>query len=75
MCNVELIPEKKYLYSSVQDGFQYRRDVYWGWESQYGITERFLWDVYDAGDGQIGESLYQFGSQVRRIWKEQYPQD
>lgn len=75
LCNVELIPEKKYLYSSVQDGFQYRRDVYWGWESQYGITERFLWDVYDAGDGLIGESLYQFGSQVRRIWKEQYPED
>lgn len=75
LCNVELIPEKKYLYSSVQDGFQYRRDIYWGWESQYGITERFLWDVYDAGDGQIGESLYQFGSQVRRLWKEQYPED
>ena len=73
LCNVELIPEKKYLYSSVQDGYRFRRDTYWGWESQYGITERFIWDVYDAGDGLIGESLYQFGSQVVRLWDEQYP--
>ena len=64
LCNVELIPEKKYLYSSVQDGYRYRRDICWGWESQYGITGYFIWDVYDAGDGLIGESLYQFGSQV-----------
>ena len=75
LCNVELIPEKKYLYSSVQDGYRFRRDTYWGWESQYGITERFIWDVYDAGDGMIGESLYQFGSQVVRLWDEQYPED
>ena len=75
LCNVELIPEEKSLYSSVQDGFWYRRDIYWGWESQYGITERFIWDVYDAGDRMIGESLYQFGSQVVRLWDEQYPED
>ena len=75
LCNVELIPDKKYLYSSVQDGYRFRRDIYWGWESQYGITERFIWDVYDAGDGLIGESLYQFGSQVVRLWDEQYPED
>lgn len=75
LCNVEWIPEKKYLYSSVQDGYRFRRDIYWGWESQYGITTRFIWDVYDAGDGLIGESLYQFGSQVGRFWDEQYPED
>lgn len=75
LCNVELIPEKKYLYSSVQDGYRFRRDTYWGWESPYGLTERFIWDVYDAGDGLIGESLYQFGSQVVRWWDEQYPED
>ena len=74
LCNVELIPEKKYLYSSVQDGYRYRRDICWGWESRYGITERFIWDVYDAGEGVIGESLYQFGSQVVRLWDEQYPE-
>lgn len=75
LCNVELIPEKKYLYSSVQDGYRTRRDIYWGWESQYGITGYFIWDVYDAGAGLIGESLYQFGSQVVRLWDEQYPED
>ncbi len=75
LCNVELIPEKKQLYSSVQDGYRYRRDICYGWESQYGITERFIWDIYDAGDGLIGESLYQFGSQVVRLWDEQYPED
>ena len=75
LCNVELIPEKKYLYSSVQDGYRYRRDICWGWESQYGITERLIWDVYDAGDGLIGESLYRFGTQVVRLWDEQYPED
>ena len=74
LCNVELIPEKKYLYSSVQDGYRYRRDICWGWESRYGITERFIWDVYDAGDGVMGESLYQFGTQVVRLWDEQYPE-
>ena len=74
LCNVELIPEEKYLYSSVQDGYRYRRDVCWGWESQYGITGYFIWDVYDAGEGVIGESLYQFGSQVVRLWDEQYPE-
>lgn len=75
LCNVELIPDEKYLYSSEQDGYRFRRDIYWGWESQYGITERFIWDVYDAGSGMIGESLYQFGSQVVQIWDEQYPEE
>ena len=75
LCNVELIPEKKLLYSSEQDGYRYRRDIYWGWESTYGITARYILDVYDAGDGLIGESLYQFGSQVGRLWDEQYPEE
>ena len=75
LCNVELIPEEKSLYSSVQDGYRYRRDICWGWESQYGIIDRFIWDVYDAGEGLIGESLYRFGTQVVRLWDEQYPED
>ncbi len=74
LCNVELFPEKGMLLSDEQDGFRYRRSIYYMFDGTYSLSPKYIWDVYDAGEGLIGESLTEFMTRVVFYWDEQYPE-
>lgn len=78
-CNPEFYPDLYnpgfgYVYSVEEDGYAYRTEYVYGWESRYGLTTCFVASVYDAGDGMIGESLDQWGTGLNRCWDQTYPE-
>jgi len=79
-CNPEFYPDAYnpgfgYIYSVEADGYAYRTEHVYGWESRYGLTTCHVASVYDAGDGLIGESLDQWGTGINRWWDQTYPED
>lgn len=75
LCNVQLFPEKGILLSEEQDGFRYQRSIYYMFDGTYSLSPKYIWDVYDAGEGLIGESLTEFMTKVVFYWDEQYPEE
>jgi len=79
-CNPEFYPDVHnpgfgYVYSVEADGYAYRTEYVYGWESRYGLTTYNVASVYNAGDGLIGESLEQWGTGLNRWWHQTYPED
>ncbi|MBR6569965.1 MAG: hypothetical protein IKK75_05875 [Clostridia bacterium] len=74
LCNPELFPEKRMLLSDEQDGYRFSREIFYMWDGSYYLTPKYIWDVYDAGDGMIGEAMTQFMTRVTFLWDEQYPE-
>lgn len=76
-CNPEFYPQdfQGLIYSVEADGFFYRTEHVYGWESRYGLTTYNVASVYDAGDGLIGESLEQWGTGLCYWWNQTYPED
>ena len=64
-----------YVYCVEADGYAYRTEYVYGWESRYGLTTYFVSAMYDAGDGLIGESLEQWGTGLAYWWNQVYPED
>ncbi len=75
LCNEELIPRRRSVCSSVADGYRYLTEIVYMWEGAYSLEPVSIVDVYDAGEGMIGELLEQRGTGVRRCWDEQYPEE
>ena len=75
LCNPELFPEKRMLLSDVQDGYRFSRKVFCMWDGSYYLTPKYICDVYDAGEGMIGEAMTEFMTRVTFLWDEQYPED
>lgn len=75
LCNPELFPEQKMLLSSDPDGFYYIREIFYMFDGPYYLEPKYIWDVYRAGDGMIGETLIESMTQLRFLWDEQYPED
>ena len=71
LCNYEL--HDGLIVSSVADGYRYHTDISYAWEG-YSLVPAGVADVYDAGEGMIGELLYTFGTGIRRCWDETYPE-
>lgn len=74
LCNYELAPEEKALYSVVEDGYRYRTETVYRWESRYGLTVGAVADVYDAGHEQIGERVVLYATQALHCWDQRYPE-
>ena len=58
-----------------RDGYAANTTEVFGWES--GGREPallYVYDVYDAGDGRIGDRLYEFMSQGSLLWDQIYPE-
>lgn len=76
-CNPEFYPQelRGEICSVEADGYAYRTEYVYGWESRYGLTTYNVASVYDAGDGLIGESLEQWGTGLAYWWNQTYPED
>ena len=77
-CNPEFYPNGNpwgQILSVEEDGFYYRTEYVYGWESRYGLTTYHVASVYDAGEGMIGESLEQWGTGLNYWWNQVYPED
>lgn len=75
LCNPELFPEKRMLLSDVQDGYRFSRKVFCMWDGSYYLTPKYICDVYDAGEGMIGEAMTEFMTRVNFLWDEQYHEE
>jgi len=75
LCNPELFPEKRMLLSDEQDGYRFSREIFYLFDGSYHLTPKYIWDVYDAGDGMIGEAMTEFMTRVTFLWDETYPED
>ena len=75
LCNPELFPEKRMLLSDVQDGYRFSREVFCMWDGSYYLEPKYICDVYDAGEGMIGEAMTEFMTRVNFLWDEQYPEE
>lgn len=75
LCNYELIPEKRMILSSCADGFRYRTEIAYQLEGDYGLVIQSVADVYDAGEGMIGETVLLYATGIMRCWDEQYPEE
>lgn len=77
-CNPEFYPDGNpwgRILSVEADGYAYRTEYVYGWESRYGLTTYWVASVYDAGEGMIGESLEQWGTGLCYWWNQTYPED
>ena len=77
-CNPEFYPDGNLwgdILSVEADGYAYRTEYVYGWESRYGLTTYWVASVYDAGEGLIGESLEQWGTGLYYWWNQTYPED
>ncbi len=74
LCNPELFPQQRMLLSDEQDGFRYSREIFYMFDGSYHLTPKYIWDVYDAGDGMVGETLVESMTRVVILWDEQYPE-
>ncbi len=63
------------VYSYEKDGYAYRTVREYVWESENFLRLQSVFDVYDAGEGHIGERLYRFGTQAEKAWDQTYPED
>ena len=75
LCNLEIFPEQRMLLSSDPDGFYYLRESFYMFDGTYYLVPKYIWDVYRAGDGMIGETLIESMTQLQILWDEQYPED
>jgi len=75
LCNPELFPEQKMLLSSDPDGFYYTREIFYQFDAPYYLVPKYIWDVYRAGDGMIGETMVEIMTQLRFLWDEQYSEE
>lgn len=74
LCNPVYEPERKAILSDEQDGYRYSTQIYYVWQGRYDLQPLYVWDVYDAGEGRIGETLARVGDQYLLCWDEQYPE-
>ena len=75
LCNIELYPEQRMLVSDEADGYAYHRVTWYMWDGSYALSPKYVWDVYNAGPGLIGESMTGFATRVTFYWDEVYPED
>ena len=75
LCNEELFPEQGLVCSSVADGYRYLTEIVYQWEGKHSLVPASVVDVYDTGEGMIGELLEQHATRIRRCWDEQYPEE
>ena len=75
LCNPELFPEQKMLLSSDPDGFYYVREIFYRFDGPYYLEPKYIWDVYRAGDGMIGETMVESMTQLQFLWDEQYSEE
>ena len=75
LCNPELFPEQRMLLSADPDGFYYTREIFYMFDGSYHLTPKYIWDVYRAGDGLIGETMVEYMTQLQILWDDQYPED
>lgn len=74
LCNFELDEGSRRILSSVADGYRYRTEIVYEWEGRYGLAPKGVLDVYDAGEGMIGELLELHATGITRCWDEAYPE-
>lgn len=73
LCNEELLPQERMILSEVADGYQYSVLTAYQWESERFLTTRAVAEVYDAGEGRIGERMDTFfGTQHVCCWDMTY---
>lgn len=75
LCNYELYPEQRMVFSDEQDGYRFAREVWYMWDGSYTLTPYFIRDVYDAGEGLIGEAMTAFSTRITFLWDEAYPEE
>lgn len=75
LCNPELFPEQRMLLSADPDGFYYTREIFYMFDAPYFPVPKYIWDVYRAGDGMIGETMVESMTRLRFLWDEQYPEE
>lgn len=75
LCNLELLPEQRMLLSSDPDGFYYTREIFYQFDAPYYLAPKYIWDVYRAGDGMIGETMVESMTQLQFLWDEQYSEE
>ena len=75
LCNAELFSEEQMLLSHEEDGFRYSRDIFYRWDDSCTLLPIYIWDVYDAGEGIIGDALTSLVDGVNVVWDEQYPEE
>ena len=75
LCNPELFPEQRMLLSSDPDGFYYTREIFYQFDAPYYLVPKYIWDVYRAGDGMIGETMVESMTQLQFLWDEQYSEE
>lgn len=74
LCNYELLPEEKLLYSAVADGYRFLTSTAYRWDGRYGLSIKAVADVYDASPGLIGETVVLYATGITRCWDEHYPE-
>lgn len=75
LCNADLYPDERRLLSSVADGYRFFTEIVYEWEGRTGLVPKSVVDVYDAGEGQIGELLYLYATGITRCWDAAYPEE
>ena len=66
--------QKGRFYSYEKDGYACFTVREFGWEGRTPVLKS-IFDIYDAGDGLIGDRLFVFGEQAQKIWDHSYPED
>lgn len=75
LCNPELFPEQRMLLSADPDGFYHTREIFYRFDGTYHLMPKYIWDVYRAGDGMIGETMVESMTRLQFLWDEQYPEE
>ena len=75
LCNAELFAEDQMLLSHEEDGLRYSKDIFYRWDDSCTLLPIYIWDVYDACDGIIGDALTSLVDGVNVVWDEQYPEE
>lgn len=73
LCNFELDEGSRMILSSVADGYRFLTEIAYEWEGQ-SLEPKAVLDVYDAGEGMIGELLELHKTWITRCWDEIYPE-
>ena len=74
LCSCDLYPEQRRILSSVADGYRFRTEIVYEWEGRSGLVPKSVLDVYDAGEGMIGEMLTLYATGITRCWDVAYPE-
>jgi len=74
ICTPVFFPDRQEMLSSVADGYRYRTDTLWRWEAGRWPERSAVFDVYEAGSDQIGESLTVYGTGTSVLWDQAYPE-